>query len=537
MKEAINLYWRPMAMMLTVLVCFSIVSAPAVTMAQEAPVTEEVAADEVVTEQASTDETSQESASKEPVVATPITAEFMVNNLWIMIAGMLVFIMHLGFAALESGLTRSKNTVNILFKNSMIVCIGIITYGICGFNLMYPGFDGEGTTTVDAQGVEDTTYKVPDSSFIDGYVGFAGFGFLTNGPEVAAEPDEPTLKDGATAEEKKEYDAAVEAYPAQLKAYNDSSTPTYSAGYTIYTDFFFQAMFAATCCTIVSGAVAGRVKLSTFLVFCTLFVSISYPITGSWQWGAGWLARAGFYDFAGSTLVHSVGGWGALVMAILLGPRLGKYVNGRAVAISPSNLPMAAIGVFLLWFGWFGFNGGSVLDASPGKVSLVLVTTSMAAAAGGFAAAMTSWVHSGKPDLSMSLNGILAGLVGITAGADLMSGLDAIIIGAIAGVLVYFVVIFIDSVLKIDDPVGAISVHLVCGIWGTLAVGLFGAEAGMEQLGSQLIGIVAIGVFTVAFCLIVGLALKFTMGLRVDAEEEQRGLDLGEHGISAYSLN
>ena len=324
-------------------------------------------------------------------------------------------------------------------------------------------------------------------------------------------------------------------------AADDSSTPAYNPGYTKYTDFFFQAMFAATCCTIVSGAVAGRVKLSTFLIFCTLFVSLSYPITGSWQWGAGWLARMEFYDFAGSTLVHSVGGWGALVMAILLGPRLGKYVNGRPVAIAPSNLPMAAIGVFLLWFGWFGFNGGSVLSADPGSVSLVLVTTSMAAAAGGFITAMISWVHTGKPDLSMSLNGILAGLVGITAGADQMSGLDAILIGAIAGILVYVAVIFIDSVLKIDDPVGAISVHLVCGIWGTLAVGIFGAKGilttgSSTQLITQLTGIAAIGAFTVVFCLIVGLALKFTMGLRVDAEEEARGLDLGEHGISAYSI-
>ena len=197
---------------------------------------------------------------------------------------------------------------------------------------------------------------------------------------------------------------------------------------------------------------------------------------------------------------------------------------------------MAAIGVFLLWFGWFGFNGGSVLNADPGLVSLVLVTTTMAAAAGGFTTAMVSWVHTGKPDLSMSLNGILAGLVGITAGADLMSGLDAIIIGAIAGVLVYVAVIFIDSVVKIDDPVGAVSVHLVCGIWGTLAVGIFGVKAGMPQLMSQLTGIAAIGAFTIVFSLVVGLILKFTMGIRVDAEEEARGLDLGEHGISAYSI-
>lgn len=229
-------------------------------------------------------------------------------------------------------------------------------------------------------------------------------------------------------------------------------------------------------------------------------------------------------------------------MAILLGPRLGKYVNGRPVAISPSNLPMATIGVFLLWFGWFGFNGGSVLNADPGLVSLVLVTTSMAAAAGGLAAALSSTFHGGKPDLSMALNGILAGLVGITAGADQMTGLDAIIIGAIAGVMVYIAVIVIDSFLKIDDPVGAISVHLVCGIWGTLAVGLFGAKGlintgSTDQLMAQLIGIVSIGVFTLAFCLILGLVLKFTMGLRVDAEEEQRGLDLAEHGIQAYALS
>ena len=376
----------------------------------------------------------------------------MISNLWIMLAGMLVFIMHLGFATLESGLTRSKNTVNILFKNAMIVCIGIITYGICGFNLMYPGFDTEpGNWDEDSQG--KYSFKDP------GYFKFAGFDFLMNGPAAASE--------GKTDED--------------MKLYNSSSTPAYGdddstpeidgVSYTLYADFFFQAMFAATCCTIVSGAVAGRVKLSTFLIFCTLFVSLSYPITGSWQWGAGWLARINFHDFAGSTLVHSVGGWGALVMAILLGPRLGKYVNGRPVALAPSNLPMAAIGVFLLWFGWFGFNGGSVLSADPGQVSLVLVTTSMAASAGGFIAAIVSWIHTGKPDLSMSLNGILAGLVGITAGADQMTFLDSLIIGAIAGVLVYVAVIFIDSVLKIDDPVGAVSVHLVCGIWGTLAVG------------------------------------------------------------------
>ena len=426
-------------------------------------------------------------------------AAFLVNNLWIMIAGMLVFIMHLGFATLESGLTRSKNTVNILFKNTMIVCLGLITYGVIGFNIMYPGFGDD----------EPGYFKVADE----------GFGFLLNGAGVAA------LGDDAT--------------PEQIEAYNATATNGYYEAYTKYTDFFFQAMFAATCCTIVSGAVAGRVKLGTFLIFCLFFVTISYPVTGSWKWGGGCLDKLDtpFYDFAGSTLVHSVGGWGALVMAALLGARRGKYVNGRPMAIAPSNMPAAAIGVFLLWFGWFGFNGGSVLSADPGLVSLVLVTTSMAAAAGGLAAALISTLHGGKPDLSMSLNGILAGLVGITAGADQMSGLDAIFIGLIAGVLVYFAVIFIDSVIKIDDPVGAISVHLVCGIWGTLAVGLFGASKGMDQLVSQLIGIAAIGAFTVLFALVLGLILKFTLGLRVSPEEEMEGLDIGEHGLSSYSFN
>lgn len=338
-----------------------------------------------------------------------------------------------------------------------------------------------------------------------GVLGFAGFDFMMNGLAKASDPS--------------------------------FSTPLYNPAYTAYTDFFFQAMFAATCATIVSGAVAGRVKLSTFLVFATLFVSICYPITGSWKWGAGWLDDKGFHDFAGSTLVHSVGGWGALVMAWLLGPRHGKYgADGRVHAIPPSNMSLAAIGVFLLWFGWFGFNGGSVLSADPGMVSLVLVTTSTAAAAGGIVAAIASTFHGGKPDLSMALNGILAGLVGITAGADQMSGLDSIIIGAVAGLLVYIAVIVIDAKIKIDDPVGAISVHLVCGIWGTLAVGLFGSKAGMSQIIAQLTGIAAIGVFTLVFCLVVGFVLKGTMGLRVDADEEQKGLDIGEHGMEAYSF-
>ncbi len=400
---------------------------------------------------------------------------FTANNIWMMLATALVFIMHLGFATVETGLTRSKNTVNILFKNTLIPCIGLLTYAFVGFNLMYPGGDFEGK-----------------------WFGFAGFGVSV--------PDEVA-----------------------------GLTDVYNAGYTYWTDFLFQGMFAATAATIVSGAVAERVKLGTFLVFSTLFVSISYPITGMWKWGNGWLNKmeTPFYDFAGSTLVHSVGGWGALAGVILLGSRIGKYKEGRLVPIPGHSMPLATIGVFLLWLGWFGFNGGSVLSANPALVSLTLVTTCLAAAAGAIGAMATSWMLLKKPDLSMTLNGVLAGLVGITAGADQMNMTSSMLIGLISGVIVVVSVLFFDKV-GIDDPVGAISVHLVCGIWGTLAVGLFGNLAGTKQLVSQLIGIGAIGVFTFAFAMILFLVLKVTMGLRVSAEEEVGGLDVGEHGCHAY---
>lgn len=401
-----------------------------------------------------------------------VSAEmFTTNNLWMMIASALVFIMHLGFATLESGLTRSKNTTNILFKNTLIPCLGLVTYAFVGFNLMYPGD-------------------------FNGYLGFAGWGL------------NPAVAD-------------------QTIAYADGN-------YTYWTDFLFQAMFAATCATIVSGAVAERVKLESFMVFALFFVALVYPILGSWKWGGGWLDAMGFYDFAGSTLVHSVGGWGALAGAIVLGPRIGKYAkDGRIQAIPGSNLPMATLGVFLLWLGWFGFNGGSVLNADPALVSLTLVTTCLAASAGGMTAAIVSWVVSKKPDLTMALNGILAGLVGITAGADQMHMYSSLLVGGIAGVIVVFAVMFFDRV-KIDDPVGAISVHLVCGIWGTLAVGIFGEMAGMGQLVTQGIGVAAYGVASFASAMILFLAIKAVMGIRVDPEEEMVGLDVSEHGMTAY---
>jgi Amt family ammonium transporter len=381
----------------------------------------------------------------------------------------------LGFATVETGLTRSKNTVNILFKNTLIPCIGILTYAIVGFNLMYPGADYAGK-----------------------WFGFSGFG-------VSVTDDVAALTD------------------------------VYNAGYTYWTDFLFQAMFAATAATIVSGAVAERVKLSSFLVFSTVFVAICYPMTGMWKWGNGWLNTMAtpFYDFAGSTLVHSVGGWGALAGVMILGPRLGRYRDGKAMPMPGHSLPLATIGVFLLWLGWFGFNGGSVLSADPALVSLTLVTTCIAAASGAVGAMVTSWITQKKPDLSMVLNGILAGLVGITAGADQMNMNSSIIIGLSSGIIVVLAVGMFDK-LKLDDPVGALSVHLVCGIWGTLCVGLFGAKAGMAQFVSQLIGVAAVGAFSFVFAYVLFQIIKAVMGLRVSPEEETEGLDLAEHGNEAY---
>ncbi|MFQ5514836.1 MAG: ammonium transporter [Myxococcota bacterium] len=400
-------------------------------------------------------------------------ALFTANNLWMMIAAALVFIMHLGFATLETGLTRSKNATNILFKNTFIICIGILTYALVGFNLMYPGK-------------------------FNGVLGFAGVGLFPSAADLTA-------------------------------GYADG-------GYTYWTDFLFQAMFAATAATIVSGAVAERIKLGSFMAFSTLFVAFVYTVLGSWKWGGGWLDELGFYDFAGSTLVHSVGGWGALAGALLLGPRLGKYgKDGRISPIPGSNLPMAAIGVFLLWLGWFGFNGGSVLNADPAAVSLTLVTTCLAAAAGGVSATYASWFLFKKPDLTMALNGILAGLVGITAGADQMAMWSSIAIGAVAGVLVVFSVVCFDRI-RVDDPVGAISVHLICGIWGTLAVGLFGAKAGLAQLGFQAVGILAYGAGAFFSALAIFALVRIPLGLRVPADEEMEGLDIGEHGMHAYDL-
>lgn len=395
-----------------------------------------------------------------------------VNNVWMMICTGLVFFMHLGFAFLEIGLTRQKNTINILFKNVFIITIGLLLYGLVGFNLMYPGE-------------------------FNGYLGFAGIGL------------EAPLAEGAL----------------------DLS---YNAGYTYWTDFLFQGMFAATAATIVSGAVAERVKLGPFMIFTVLYVGLIYPIAGSWKWGGGFLNDMGFYDFAGSTLVHSVGGWAALVAIWLLGARIGKFKeDGKPNAIPGHNLPLATAGVLILWLGWFGFNGGSVLSADPGLTSLTLVTTCLAAAAGGVSAFIFSWSLYKNYDLTMFLNGILAGLVGITAGADQMGPTDSVIIGVLAGMLVVAGIALIDK-LKLDDPVGAVAVHLICGIWGTLAVGIFGAKAGLDQFLIQLAGVGCYAAICIVSSFLILFALKKTIGIRVSKEEEIDGLDTHEHSMDAY---
>ena len=397
---------------------------------------------------------------------------FTTSMLWTVIAAALVFLMHLGFATLESGLCQQKNVVNVLFKNVFIISIGIITYALFGFNTHYPG---------DFNGWFSWGGMIGDLNADGGDVWgeYANLGLAMTG----------------------------------------------------YGDFIFQAMFAATGATIVSGAVAERVKLSSFMIFAVLFVGVAYPVAGSWHWGGGVLAGMDFKDFAGSTVVHAFGGFGALACVMVLGPRKGKYTENGIKPIPAHNFPLAAIGVFLLMFGWYGFNGGSVLSADPTYLGLVFTTTTLGATAGAIGAITISWFMLKKPDLSMALNGLLAGLVGITANADVISVNGALAIGFIAGVIVVFSIIYLDKA-KIDDPVGAISVHGVCGIWGTVATALF-AEG--FDFATQLKGALLVSVFAFVFAYIVFSILKAVMGVRVSEEEEDRGLDISEHGQEAYT--
>ncbi|HEB76488.1 MAG TPA: ammonium transporter [Nitrospirae bacterium] len=414
-----------------------------------------------------------EQQAAQPATGEPETtaAEVQTNAdfVWTLVAAFLVFFMQAGFAMVEAGFTRAKNTVNILMKNLMDMSMGAIAYWAVGFAIMF--------------GVTKT-----------GWFGTTGF-FLS---DFAQDKDPWTL-----------------AF------------------------WMFQVVFAATAATIVSGAMAERTRFVAYLAYSVVISGLIYPVFGSWAWGSlykgnGWLEGLGFIDFAGSTVVHSVGGWAALAGAIVIGPRLGKYANGKVKAIPGHNIALGALGVFILWFGWYGFNPGSTTAATK-DIALIAVNTTLAAAGGAVGAMMMAWIMFKKPEATMTLNGALAGLVGITAGcANVLPG-SAVLIGIIAGIIVVLSVVFIDQVLKIDDPVGAISVHGVCGAWGTFAAGLFNAEGvTMKILGVQLIGIVAafLWVFPTAFILFK--LIKATIGLRVSAEEELEGLDVEEHGIEAY---
>jgi ammonium transporter, Amt family len=431
--------------------------------------------------------------------AGPTTAELKValDTLWVAIAAFLVFFMNAGFCMLETGFCRQKNAVNVLSKNLIVFALSTVAFWAIGFALMF----GDGND----------------------FIGLNGFflGGADNSP------------------------ATADAYKGIFGALNWAGVP-------LAAKFLFQLVFAGTAATIVSGAVAERIKFADFLIFSLLLVGIAYPITGHWIWGGGWLADRGFWDFAGCTVVHSVGGWAALMGAAFLGPRLGKYQDKQVVALPGHNMSIATLGCLILWLGWFGFNPGSVMAADPGAISHIALTTNMAGAAGGIAATITAWLYLGKPDLSMIINGILAGLVGITASCAYVNIPSSLLIGFIAGVLVVFSVTFFDK-LGIDDPVGATSVHLVCGIWGTLAVGLWSvgpgvyswyalgperglfAGGGLGQFGVQLLGVVSVGGFTVLVSSIFWLILKATLGIRVSKEEELEGLDIGEHGMEAYS--
>lgn len=471
------------------LVAGSIVAAPFHTYGQEdAPaVVEEVAAvvEPVVEEAAAAVEMSEDYAAllAEQGDGAYAFDFFVTSNLWTVIAAALVFLMHLGFSCVESGLCRSKNTVNILFKNAFIISIGLITYALVGFNTHYPG-DFNGWVSIGFD-------KVFGAGNVDNTFGYGDVALCMTG----------------------------------------------------YADFIFQAMFAATGATIVSGAVAERVKLLPFMIFATLLVGVAYPIIGSWHWGGGILQSAewftalnggeGFKDFAGSAVVHAFGGFAALACVLILGPRKGKYVDGKIKPILGHNMPLASIGVLLLWFGWFGFNGGSVLSAAPGGVSLVFMTTALAAAAGCIGAIALSWIVFKTPDLTMALNGMLAGLVGITANADIVSPVGALWIGLIAGFIVVASIVALDK-LKIDDPVGAISVHGTCGIWGILACALFDTSGLKITLFGQFVGIFIVAIAAFLFSLVIFGILKVTIGVRVSEEEEEMGLDKAEHGQEAY---
>ena len=417
----------------------------------------------------------------------------IVDTLWVLITGMLVFFMNLGFALVESGFARSKNTVNILSKNFIVFAISSLAFWAIGWGLMFGNGNG----------------------FI-GLEGLYAIGGADNSP------------------------ATGDAYSGVYSSMSWATVP-------LLAKFFFQLVFAGTAATIVSGAVAERIKYISFIVFSFVLVAVMYPITGHWIWGGGWLAAMGFWDFAGSTVVHSVGGWAALAGVMVLGPRIGKFKDGKVNPIPGHNMTSAVTGALVLWLGWFGFNPGSTMAADPGAISRIIITTNSAGIAGVLTSTLVAWLLLGKPDLSMTINGLLAGLVAVTASCAYISVESSLIIGGIAGVIVVFAVIAFDK-LKLDDPVGALAVHLANGIFGTICVGLFAQDqfmpnttgnglffgGGASLLISQLTGIVAVGAFTFIVSYAVWYVIKLTLGVRVSEKEEYEGLDIGEHGMEAY---
>ena len=425
---------------------------------EEKPAAAETAAPAETTEEApAEDEAPQLSLSE---------LYYALDNSMLFLCAVLVLFMQSGFAMVESGFNSSKNTINILFKNLMDVCAGVLIYYAVGYGLMYPGDAG------------------------NGYFGFAQFGI-----GEAGDPGPGVL------------------HPQ--------------------VDFLFQVAFAATAATIVSGAVAGRLKFSSYLIYSVILTGIIYPISGYWKWGGGWLDAMGFYDFAGSIVVHAVGGFAGLAGAIVLGPRIGRFKDGKSVPIPGHNIAQATLGVFILWVGWYGFNPGSQLafagTDNTNAVMLIATNTTLAAAAGGVAAMILGWIMYSKPDISMALNGVLAGLVGITANCDSVSNIEAIVIGVVAGLLVVFGILALEK-LKIDDPVGAFPVHGLCGIWGGVATGIFGDY----NIVTQVIGSVVIPAYAFITMFILFTFLKVIGQLRVSEEDELKGLDLSEHGMQAY---
>jgi Amt family ammonium transporter len=453
----------------------SILLTPGPSFAQEEAA--ETVAEEVVVEEAAA-----EAAPEDLGVGYALT------NAMLFLAAVLVFFMQAGFAMVEAGFNSSKNAVNILFKNTMDFCVGVLLYYAIGFGLMYPG----------NYGVDTAENK---------YFAFGGVGLSKYMELKAADPTRP---------------------------------------YSPEVDWFFQAVFAATAATIVSGAVAGRMKIGAYLVYSAVISGFVYPISGMWKWGGGWLTQFAdgmkFQDFAGSAVVHAVGGFAGLAGAMIIGPRLGRYVGGKVVPMPGHSLPIATLGVFILWFGWYGFNPGSNLAFSTSSASdavmHIALTTTLAGAAGGLVATFLSWGMYGKPDLSMGLNGILAGLVGITAGCDAFALPMSIVVGAIAGALVVAGIIALDK-LKIDDPVGAFPVHGLCGMWGCMALGILPnahLDGGATSFMVQLIGTFSIAAWSFVTMFALFSILKAIGFLRVGEHEELKGLDISEHGMQAYGV-